>query len=193
MKIKVKDIADKLGISSSTVSLVLNNRPSRISEKTRLKILALAGKMNYDKLNNIELEEKLQSNTIAIFVNSFDNKRNTDIILKICNILKKEKIEVFIIPISNEYDLTLNSIDNILVKGINAIVFIELNEDSDIADYLSVFSLPIILINSDIQMDNASIIRFSDEIKTDMVINKISLEIIDRVVNNKKPKYIVLG
>lgn len=193
MKIKVKDIADKLGISSSTVSLVLNNRPSRISEKTRLKILALAGKMNYDKLNNIELEEKLQSNTIAIFVNSFDNKRNTDIILKICNILKKEKIEVFIIPISNEYDLTLNSIDNILVKGINAIVFIELNEDSDIADYLSVFSLPIILINSDIQMDNASIIEFSDEIKTDMVINKISLEIIDRVVNNKKPKYIVLG
>lgn len=193
MKIKVKDIADKLGVSSSTVSLVLNNRPSRISEKTRLKILALAGKMNYDKLNNIELEEKLQSNTIAIFVNSFDNKRNTDIILKICNILKKEKIEAFIIPISNEYDLTLNSIDNILVKGINAIVFIELNEDSDIADYLSVFSLPIILINSDIQMDNASIIEFSDEIKTDIVINKISLEIIDRVVNNKKPKHIVLG
>lgn len=193
MKIKVKDIADKLGVSSSTVSLVLNNRPSRISEKTRLKILALAGKMNYDKLNNIELEEKLQSNTIAIFVNSFDNKRNTDIILKICNILKKEKIEAFIIPISNEYDLTLNSIDNILVKGINAIVFIELNEDSDIADYLSVFSLPIILINSGIQMDNASIIEFSDEIKTDIVINKISLEIIDRVVNNKKPKHIVLG
>lgn len=91
MKIKVKDIADKLGVSSSTVSLVLNNRPSRISEKTRLKILALAGKMNYDKLNNIELEEKLQSNTIAIFVNSFDNKRNTDSILKICNILKKRK------------------------------------------------------------------------------------------------------
>lgn len=43
---RLKDIAEKLGVSTSTVSLVLNNKPG-VSEKTRQKVLKLAKELGY--------------------------------------------------------------------------------------------------------------------------------------------------
>ena len=44
-KVTIKDIARKAGLSPATVSLVLNDRPSRISEQTKEQIGALAQEM----------------------------------------------------------------------------------------------------------------------------------------------------
>jgi LacI family transcriptional regulator len=46
MPLRIKDIADELGISPATVSLVLNNKPG-ISEETRQKILKLVEEKGY--------------------------------------------------------------------------------------------------------------------------------------------------
>jgi len=49
-KTTVKDIAGKLGISSSTVSFVLNGQDKGISKETRQKVIDTAIAMNYRKL-----------------------------------------------------------------------------------------------------------------------------------------------
>ncbi len=47
MGVTIKDVAKKTGVSVTTVSLVLNNKNSRISEKTRQLIEQAAREMNY--------------------------------------------------------------------------------------------------------------------------------------------------
>ena len=47
MGVPIKDIARKLGVSTTTVSLVLNNKPSRISPETRQAVLQAAAELNY--------------------------------------------------------------------------------------------------------------------------------------------------
>ncbi|MCB6566986.1 LacI family DNA-binding transcriptional regulator, partial [Desulfovibrio desulfuricans] len=47
MKVTIKDIAKKAGVSASTVSLVLNNRPCRVSQATREPICTIAKQYNY--------------------------------------------------------------------------------------------------------------------------------------------------
>ncbi len=47
MGVTLKDIAKHTGFSVSTVSMVLNNRPHRIPEATRRKILAIAQDLHY--------------------------------------------------------------------------------------------------------------------------------------------------
>lgn len=47
MRATIQDVAKRVGISTTAVSLVLNNRPNRISRKTRAKILAAAQELNY--------------------------------------------------------------------------------------------------------------------------------------------------
>ncbi|MCK4983002.1 MAG: LacI family DNA-binding transcriptional regulator, partial [Victivallaceae bacterium] len=46
----IKDIAERLGISSSTVSFVLNDREQGISEDMRRKVIEAAILMNYRKI-----------------------------------------------------------------------------------------------------------------------------------------------
>lgn len=57
MNIKVKDLADMLNLSSSTVSMVLNNRPG-ISEVTRNKVRQAVIDLGYENLLVNDTEEK---------------------------------------------------------------------------------------------------------------------------------------
>ncbi|OQX93169.1 MAG: hypothetical protein B6I17_03920 [Tenericutes bacterium 4572_104] len=57
MKITIRDVADKAGVSPATVSLVLNNK-SGVGETTREKVFKIAESLGYDTL-----KEKKQSNT----------------------------------------------------------------------------------------------------------------------------------
>lgn len=47
MKATIREIAERVGVSSASVSLVLNHRDCRISEETRQKIFDTAGELGY--------------------------------------------------------------------------------------------------------------------------------------------------
>ena len=47
MRVTIKDIAQATGYSTATVSLVLNNKPFRIPQQTRRKILTTAKRLGY--------------------------------------------------------------------------------------------------------------------------------------------------
>ena len=48
-KVKITDIAQQSGVSMSTVSLVLNNKPG-VSKETRSRVLEVLGKLGYPVL-----------------------------------------------------------------------------------------------------------------------------------------------
>ena len=50
MKVTMKDIANKLGISINAVSIALNDKPG-VSDEMRLEILKMADKMGYINQN----------------------------------------------------------------------------------------------------------------------------------------------
>lgn len=53
-----KEIAEKLGVSRTTVSLVLNRKPgTRISEETSQKVLEMARKMGYKEQDEVEIQD----------------------------------------------------------------------------------------------------------------------------------------
>lgn len=47
MKVTIRDIAEASGVSTTTVSQILNNKGSRFSEETREKVLSMVEKYNY--------------------------------------------------------------------------------------------------------------------------------------------------
>lgn len=107
MFVRLKDIADKVGVSVTSVSLVLNNKESKISESTKEKILQTAKEMNY-KPNMVAISLKQRrSKTIGLIVpdirNSFfsslargieERCRELDFTLILCNTSDRHKRDI---------------------------------------------------------------------------------------------------
>lgn len=148
MKIRVKDIADKLGLSTSTVSVVLNNRPSRVSEKTKQKIFDMANKLNYQKDIDVNIEDKLRAKTIAILIVSFSCEEQMKIVVNLVEELKKINYTSLVIQTKDE-DI-LNVLDIVVSKAVDGIILLEPNELDILEQYFEIFSLPkVIFTRSD--------------------------------------------
>ena len=164
MSVKVKDIAKKLNLSSSTVSLVLNNRPSRISAKTRLKILSMAGKLSYNKDVEIDIEDKINIKTIGILTPSLDKRYNLELIMNIVNELNDDMYTSFIIETGNNIDKVLNSLDNLMAKGVDGIIFVSVENDIDVLKtYFEIFSIPVVAFNKSFVDFNCNFIHIDYE------------------------------
>lgn len=69
----IKDIASEVGVSPTTVSLVLNNRTCRISEATRQKILETAEKNNYSPNYSARALVMRQTRTLGLIIPDISN------------------------------------------------------------------------------------------------------------------------
>jgi LacI family transcriptional regulator len=64
---KIKDIAQRSGVSVSTVSLVLNNKPG-VSQETRLRVMEIAEELSYPIKGNSINEVKTNLSTVGMVV-----------------------------------------------------------------------------------------------------------------------------
>ena len=67
-KVTMQDIADKLGISKSLVSISLNNRYG-VSDEMRFKIYLTAIEMGYDFNYNYKTKNRIRRNNVVVFIN----------------------------------------------------------------------------------------------------------------------------
>lgn len=172
MKIRVKDIADKLGLSTSTVSVVLNNRPSRVSEKTKQKIFDMANKLNYQKDIDVNIEDKLRAKTIAILIVSFSCEEQIKIVVKLVEELKKINYTSLVIQTKDE-DI-LNVLDIVVSKAVDGIILLEPNELDILEQYFEIFSLPKVIFTRNDKIFNFNCFSIDKEEK----INEKNIEYI---------------
>lgn len=74
MRVTIKDVAEKVGVSSTAVSLVLNRKENRIPDETKQKIFDAAAELGYETKKQKSLaENKYGQNIIAVIYAEIDN------------------------------------------------------------------------------------------------------------------------
>ena len=68
----IKDVAEKSGVSVSTVSRVLNDHPD-VSEKVRNRVMAVVNELHYVPNNSARDLIKSEAETIGVIVRGSDN------------------------------------------------------------------------------------------------------------------------
>ena len=68
MKVKIKDIAKAAGVSPTAVSQVLNDRPCRLAEATKEKILRVAREMKFQDQGLISADRFGNIKTVGLIL-----------------------------------------------------------------------------------------------------------------------------
>ena len=127
--VTIKDIANKVNMSTTTVSLVLNNKPCRVSEKNKKEIIECAKEMNYVP-NNIARSLVLKkSRTLALIVPEIAGNFFSNLVISFEKYCAEENYFLMICVSNNQKNKDIEIIKNLVSRGVDG-VFIALSDET---------------------------------------------------------------
>jgi LacI family transcriptional regulator len=131
MGVTIKDIAKKTGLSITTISLVLNKKESRISEKTRQIIENAAQEMNYSPNQAAVSLSTKKSNLIALVAPRSAFYFFADLVSSVERACRNAGYGLSISLPEGDKDSCIEAIQEMLRRGVDGIIFDPSNLSND--------------------------------------------------------------
>ena len=123
MKVKIKDIAVAAGVSPSAVSQVLNDRPCRLSDATKEKILRVAREMKFQNQKFISTDGVGRMKTIGLILPE-QAPFFLDLSYKISRELYQKGYTVFQCAVGDDLDCCYKALESLTCKNVDGIIVI---------------------------------------------------------------------
>ncbi|EOH99956.1 hypothetical protein UAW_00356 [Enterococcus haemoperoxidus ATCC BAA-382] len=167
MKIRMKDIAKMANVSEAAVSLVLNDKPSRISEKKKQEIKTIAKELNY--VPNIAAQSlaKKASQTIGVVIPDIENP----FFSKLCKQLE-ERFRVWgyltiIVNSNDDFTVEKNLIQMLLNRGVDGLIIALSNESFSFKEeqefFLKEIDAPFVLVDRQVSFAGVNQVYFDSQ------------------------------
>lgn len=147
--INIYDIAQQAGVSCSTVSRVLNNRPS-VNQKTREKVLQVIEQLSYTPNVTAQSLARRKTNIIGIISRDFFSPFNSKMANGLINVLAKTCYTAILhstIPGNSSYKSLFGNVDGIVVLDHDAM------SDEEIREFIA-RGIPVGVIDDQRKIDN---------------------------------------
>jgi len=179
MKIKLKDIAKEANVSITSVSLVLNNKPCRISSEKKDLIKKIAKDNNYTPNINARSLITNETKTLGLIIPDIENiffSRLTKTIETYC---RQFGYALIIVNSNDEYKEDLYLLDLLLARGIDGL-FITIsnsayNNKEEVCLRLKKLTIPYIMIDRVFDELNCNQVYF-DNVKGSYLATKHLIE-----------------
>lgn len=181
MKVSIRDVAKKAGVSISTVSMVLNGKDSRISKKTSLKVKEIARELNYFPNAIARSLVGTKTRVIGLVIPDLMNIFYNEMSQKIISTAEGRGYNVIIIEEQNSIEKTQKLLNTNLLSGA-----ILLSNFSDIEQLQSLEKLYPIVFLDDVNLDLTTNYLTSDNYMGGKLVASYLLE-----TNHKK--FIAIG
>lgn len=128
MKVTIKDIAKEVKISVSTVSLVLNEKPCRVSKETRKAILNTAKKYNYQVNQAARSLVTKRSNIIGIIIPDIENLFFSSLCKKLEEFCLAKGYMLLIVNSNDKEEKDLRLLNMLVSRGVDGLFITPSNE-----------------------------------------------------------------
>ena len=160
-KTSIKDIANVLGVSPSTVSRALNNN-SRISDKTRAAVQQIAKRLGYQPNQLANALRSGKSYLVGIIIPRNNSAFFSSIVENIEKVLNKEGYNIIIALSYESYEKECNNIKSLLFTQVDGIIASIANETIELDYYRKIKEngIPLILFDrggDDLEVDYVGI------------------------------------
>lgn len=149
--ITIKDIAKEANVSIAAVSLVLNNKPSRISEGKKQEIKDIAVRLNYQPNLNAKGLASNKTTTIGLLIPDIENPFFASLAKALESNLKANRYSMILTNTDDKFENDVEAIKNLNNKGVDGFLLILSNESykkkDDITNILNRLNKPFVLID----------------------------------------------
>lgn len=158
MKLTMREIAKMAGVSITTVSLVLNDKEARISQKQRKKIKNIAQENNYVPNSSAVSLAKNESKTIGVIVPNIDNPFYSSLIKAISDDLGNYGYYALIINSNDSHVNEIKQVEQLVSRGVDGILLVPSNDlyaqgSDQVTKFLTEIEIPFVLVNADIDLE----------------------------------------
>ena len=166
----IKDIAEIAKVSPTTVSLVMNNREGRFSEKTKQKIIKIAEELNYSPNQIARSLVISKTNTLGLMIPDLTNLYLSKIATGIEKKAQQCGYSVFFCNTSESIEKCLQYIDEFIRRKVDGIIVIppsNINENGAnlaVAEALEKSGIPYVLVDRAIQFLPHDFITIDNEL-----------------------------
>lgn len=136
----INDVAEQAGVSTATVSNVINNK-SGVSKSTRELVLRVMSDLNYRPRGTARnLKKKRQPTCIAVLVKELDNPYYTDIVTGVRKQAEQRGYSVFVASSEGDIKQEKKIIEQLTSKDIDGVIIAPSLSDPD-AEFSHLFQL----------------------------------------------------
>lgn len=139
MNYTIKDIAAELGVSITTVSLIINNRPCRVSEKTRKDVLDLVKKYNYTPNSSARALVTKKTETIGLIVPDISNPFFSELAKGVERAAQKANYSVILCNSDNKAQKDIKNTALLISKQVDGLILAPSMGDQDV-EYIAQFN-----------------------------------------------------
>lgn len=152
MSVTLKDIADEVEVTPSTVSRVLNGIP-RASEETQKEIKRVAKEMNYFPNDMARSLVKQEYNLIGVLLSDISNPYFSKVTSGIENIASEHNYDLLMSSTGGKRDNELKYIDIMNQKQVACLIYVSGKMPKICEKKLNQFSAPVVVISRDVRSD----------------------------------------
>lgn len=122
MKTTIRDVARESGVSTATVSLILNNKGHRFPEETRNRVQAVAASLDY-RPNQIAVSlVKQRSRTLGMIVPDIGNHYFAKLVKSVEEEARNHGFNIILCNSNDDKELEANSLRVLMSKGVDGIL-----------------------------------------------------------------------
>ncbi|MDQ0268551.1 LacI family DNA-binding transcriptional regulator [Cytobacillus purgationiresistens] len=158
-KVTISDVAEKAGVSKSTVSQYINQRYRYMSSETKERIEQIIQELNFRPNDNARNLKVKKTKVVGILVANILHTLSTEIIQTVDERLQQNGMKAFVCNSADDPEKEKEYIDLLIAKQVDGIIIFPVGNDYTVYNYLINYSIPIVFVD-----------RLVDGVTTDSVL-----------------------
>jgi len=146
-KITISDVAEKAGVSKSTVSQYINQRFRYMSTDTKEKIQHVIKELDFRPNDNARNLKVKKTKVIGILVANILHTLSTEIIRIVEERLQQNGIKVFICNSADDPEKEKEYIDLLISTRVDGMIIFPVGNDFKVYNYLVDYSIPMVFVD----------------------------------------------
>jgi len=168
MRVTIKDIAEYTKLSITTVSLVLNNKPSRITEETRRAVFDAAAKLNYTPNQMAVGLARKRTRMLGLIIGDLENYFFASLATAVESACNKRGWQMLLCSTSNRHSRDIEAIKLLVSRGVDGVLY-NMSTDCTVEkawqskEIFEQYVLPVVIVDRSFHMEGENAVMIDHE------------------------------